>query len=105
MNKYELGEVRNYLITSRNLSTKTYFFDNLIFGGIAFCLFYYLFFIRRYLYLFKIKDKNLSFIKIPLLYIILSSLLYVTFNIKFEVWFFLAFVDVLRTKLNKRDYD
>mgnify|MGYP006095017107 CR=1 FL=1 len=104
MSKFELGEVKKYLITSKNLSTKTYLFDNLIFGGIPFLLFYYLFFVRRYFFLSKIKDKNLSFIKIPLLYIILSSLLYVTFSVKFEIWFFLAFIDVLRTKFNKNIY-
>lgn len=99
MSPFELREVKGYLTTTKNLSSKTYFFDNLIFGGVFFLLFFYLFFVKRYFIFSKMKLSSLSFIKIPLIYIILSGIVYVTFNIKYEIWFFLAFIDVLVTKL------
>ena len=99
MSSFNLIEVKKYLETSNSLSTKTYFFDNLIYGGISFLLFFYYFFIKRYFFFSKQSYSSLSFIKIPLLYIVLSSLLYVTFAIKYEVWFFLAFLDVLESKI------
>ena len=99
MSPFELREVKGYLTTTKNLSSKTYFFDNLIFGGVFFLLFFYLFFVKRYFIFSKMKLSSLSFIKIPLIYIILSGIVYVTFNIKYEIWFFLAFIDVLLTKL------
>ncbi|MDG1384969.1 MAG: hypothetical protein P8P50_05460 [Flavobacteriaceae bacterium] len=99
MSSFELREVKGYLTTTKNLSSKTYFFDNLVFGGIFFLLFFYLFFLKRYFIFSKIKSSSLAFIRIPLLYIILSSIVYVTFAIKYEIWFFLAFIDVLGAKL------
>ena len=94
MSSFELREVKGYLTTTKNLSSKTYFFDNLVFGGIFFLLFFYLFFLKRYFIFSKIKSSSLAFIRIPLLYIILSSIVYVTFAIKYEIWFFLAFIDI-----------
>lgn len=99
MSSFELREVKGYLTTTKNLSSKTYFFDNLIFGGVFFLLFFYLFFVKRYFIFSRMKLSSLAFIKIPLIYIILSGMVYVTFSIKYEIWFFLAFIDVLVTKL------
>lgn len=103
MINFNLNEIKQYLQTTKSLSAKTYFFNNLVFGGIPFLLFYYLFFIRRYYSIAKIQADNLSLIKIPLIFIILSSFVYITLEIKYEVWFFLAFIDVLSNKFkNKR---
>jgi hypothetical protein len=105
MSNFNLGEVKGYLETSKSLSSKTYFFNNLVYGGVPFLLFFYLFFIKRIFTLSKIKAKHLMLLKIPLLFIILSSFLYVTFEIKYEVWFFLAFVDVLSNKLKNQSFE
>jgi hypothetical protein len=101
MERFSLGEVKGYIGTSKNLSTKTFFFNHLIFGGIPFLFFFYLFFVRRYFFISKIKNVVFTFVRIPLLYIILSGFIYITFDIKYEVWFFLAFVDVIANKLKK----
>ncbi|UZO81874.1 hypothetical protein NBT05_05260 [Aquimarina sp. ERC-38] len=102
MSPFNLEEVKLYLNDTKSLSSKTYFFDNLVFGGIPFLLFYFIFFIKRYIYFSKLKIQQLAFIRIPLLYVILSSLLYVTFSIKYEVWFFMAFLDVLQKKIKSK---
>ncbi|MCP2026417.1 putative membrane protein [Flavobacterium sp. HSC-32F16] len=94
-----LQEIKGYLITTKALSTKTDFFDNLIFGGFGFILFFYNFFIKRYIFFSKFRDTNFFFIKTPLLFFILAGLIYVTFYIKYEVWFLMAFLDVLQTQI------
>lgn len=91
MQQYNLNEVKMYLESPQFLSSKTYFFDHLLFGGLGFLLFFYLFFIRRLRRISKIK--NIYPLRIVLVYIILASIFYLTFHIKYEVWFFLAFLD------------
>jgi len=93
MQQFNLNEIKQYLSSPKFLSSKTYFFDHLVFAGIPFLLFYYLFFIKRYQRLSKLNDVYL--IKIILAFIILSSITYTTFIIKYEVWFFLALIDVI----------
>ncbi len=91
MQQFNLGEIKEYLQASKNLSSKTYFFDQLVFGGIPFLLFYYLFFIKRIKRIKKIANSYL--LRIVLIYTLLASVFYLTFHIKYEIWFFLAFID------------
>lgn len=93
MQQFNLSEIKQYMSSPKFLSSKTYFFDHLVFAGIPFLLFYYLFFIKRYQRLSRLN--NVSLIKIILAFIILSSVTYTTFIIKYEVWFFLAVIDVI----------
>lgn len=97
-----LHEIKGYLTTTKALSTKTDFFDNLMYGGFGFIVFFYNFFVKRYFFFSKFRDTNLFFIKVPLLFCILAGLIYVTFYIKYEVWFLMAFLDVLQSQINNR---
>lgn len=95
---FDLREIKTYLSTTKALSTKSEFFDNLIYGGIFFLYFFYKFYIQRYFYFLKIRKLEVFFLKIPLLFIILSGIVYITYHIKYEVWFFLAFLDFVQQK-------
>ncbi|MDR7369793.1 hypothetical protein [Flavobacterium aquidurense] len=95
----DLTEVKGYLTTTKALSTKTDFFDNLMYGGIAFVIFYYQFFIKRYFFFSKFNQQNLFFVKVPLLFCILAGVIYITYYIKYEVWFLMAFLDVLQSQM------
>lgn len=94
-----LTEIMGYRSTTAALSTKTYFFDHLILGGIGFLFFFYHFFIKRYIFFARIKRQDILFIIIPLVFVILGGIVYFTYDIKYEVWFLLAFTDVLQKKL------
>ena len=100
MQKFELAEVKQYLISPKYLSSKTYFFDELVFGGIAFLLFFYYFFIKRYFRLVVLPKSYI--LRMILIYIILSSIFYLTFSIKYEIWFFLAFIDFYQTQKHEQ---
>lgn len=94
-----LEEVKGYLGTTKALSTKTDFFDNLIYGGIGSIYFYYLFFIKRYFYVASIKNATMFFIKVPLIFSILAGFIYITYYIKYEVWLLMAFLDALESQM------
>lgn len=98
-----LQEIKGYLTTTKALSTKTEFFDNLMYGGIGFLIFFYQFFIKRYFFFSKFRNPNFFFIKVPLLFCILAGVIYITFYIKYEVWFLMAFLDVLQSQLNNKN--
>lgn len=98
-----LQEIKGYLITTKALSTKTDFFDNLMYGGFGFIVFFYKFFVKRYFFFSKFRDTNFFFIKVPLLFCILAGLIYITFYIKYEVWFLMAFLDVLQSQITKEN--
>ena len=100
-----LSEIMGYRSTTQALSTKTYFFDHLIIGGIGFLFFFYHFFIKRYLFFSHIKRQDILFVIIPLVFVILGGVVYFTYDIKYEVWFLLAFTDVLQKKLMTRQND
>lgn len=93
---FNLQEIKAYLSTTKALSTKSEFFDNLIFGGVFYLYFFYKFFIQRYNDLLKISKQETYFLKIPLLFIILAGIIYITYHIKYEVWLFLAFLDFIK---------
>ncbi|MGG8496012.1 hypothetical protein ACQY1Q_06325 [Tenacibaculum sp. TC6] len=93
MQEFNTLEIEQYLHTPKNLSSKTYFFDHLVFGGFFFLIFFYLFFIKRLRRVSYIKKGYL--LKMILIYVILSSIFYLTLHIKYEVWFFLALIDFL----------
>lgn len=93
---FNLQEIKAYLSTTKALSTKSEFFDNLIFGGIVYLYFFYKFFIQRYYNLSKIAKQETYFLRIPLLFIILAGIIYITYHIKYEVWLFLAFLDFVQ---------
>lgn len=95
MNVFNLNEISGYLITTNALSTKTYFFDQLMFGGIGFLIFFHQFFYLRYKRL--TKDPSAGTLKIILIFLILSGMLYITYHVKYEVWIFLAIIDYLET--------
>lgn len=97
-----LQEIKGYLTTTKALSTKTDFFDNLMYGGIGFIVFFYNFFIKRYFFFSKFRDTNFFFIKAPLLFCILAGLIYITFYIKYDVWFLMAFLDALQSQINNK---
>ncbi|MDQ1168097.1 hypothetical protein [Flavobacterium sp. SORGH_AS_0622] len=97
-----LQEIKGYLTTTKALSTKTDFFDNLMYGGLGFIVFFYNFFIKRYFFFSKFRDTNFFFIKAPLLFCILAGLIYITFYIKYEVWFLMAFLDALQSQINNK---
>jgi hypothetical protein len=94
-----LQEIKGYLTTTKALSTKTDFFDNLMFGGVASIIFYYQFFIKRFFFFSRLSNPNYFFVKVPLLFCILAGLIYITFYIKYEVWFLMAFLDALQSQI------
>lgn len=98
-----LQEIKGYLTTTKALSTKTDFFDNLIYGGLGFIIFFYNFFVKRYFFFSKFRNSNFFFIKVPLLFCILAGVIYITFYIKYEVWFLMAFLDVLQSQITKEN--
>jgi len=100
---FNLQEIKDYLSTTKALSTKSEFFDNLIYGGVIYLYFFYKFFIQRYNELSKIVKQELYFLRIPLLFIILAGIVYITYNIKYEVWFFLAFLDFVKEYYHNED--
>jgi len=97
-----LQEIKSYLTTTKALSTKTEFFDSLMYGGIGFLIFFYHFFIKRYFFFSKFNNPNFFFLKVPLLFTILAGIIYITFYIKYEVWFLMAFLDVLQSRINNK---
>lgn len=100
VDRFILLEIKTYTNTTLALSTKTEFLDNLVQGGIFFLIFYYLFFVKKYIKLIKIKES--IFLNIILLYMILAGVVYITYNIKYEVWFFMAYLDFfLNKKINE----
>lgn len=100
VDQFNLQEIRTYLSTTKALSTKTAFFDELMYGGVFFLVFFYQFFIKRYLNLSKIKNIDFYFLKIPLAFVILAGVVYITYHVKYDVWIFLALTNVLESKYN-----
>jgi hypothetical protein len=96
----DLDEIKGYLLSAKGLSTKTEFFDGLIYGGIGFLVFYYQFFVKRVFFFFKVKNPTFFFLKVPLIFSILAGSIYITFHIKYEVWFLMAFLDVMQNRIN-----
>ena len=82
---------------------KPFFFVELVKGGLAFILFFYNFFVKRIQWLKNRMFNNLKLIipYIILLYIIVVSLTYLTFEIKYEVWLFLALMDYIEKNYAK----
>jgi hypothetical protein len=99
----ELSEIKQYLGTTKALSTKTEFFDGLIYGGIGYIYFYYVFFIKKYKEITKINNPIFFPLKVTLLYAILSGLTYINYIIKYEIWFLFAFFNVIQHKY-KNEY-
>jgi len=100
---FNLQEIKAYLSTTKSLSTKSEFFDNIIFGGVVFLYFFYKFFIQRYFEISRIPKQELYFLRIPLLFIILAGIIYITYHIKYEIWFFLAFLDFVMNEYYHKD--
>lgn len=100
-----LQEVKGYLKTTEALSTKTDFFDNLVYGGVASIYFYFHFFIKRYFYFSKSSNSNMFFIKVPLVFSILAGFIYITYYIKYEVWLLMAFLDALQSRMTNREIE
>ena len=96
----DLNEIKGYLLSAKGLSTKTEFFDGLIYGGIGFLVFYYQFFVKRVFFFFKVKNPTFFFLKVPLIFSILAGSIYITFHIKYEVWFLMAFLDVMQNRIS-----
>ncbi|MDO4728331.1 MAG: hypothetical protein Q4B43_04915 [Bacteroidota bacterium] len=99
---FNLQEVKGYLSTTKALSTKTEFFDNLLYGGIFFIIFFYKFFIRKYIEISKIPDTYFYFIRIPIAFMIMAGIIYVTFHVKYDVWLLLALADVFLIEYNQK---
>lgn len=92
----DLREIKSYLSSTKALSTKSEFFDQIIYGGIVYLFFFYKFFVKRFLFFSKIKKQEVYFLRIPLLFIILAGIIYITYHIKYEVWLFLAILDFVQ---------
>ena len=100
VDQFNLQEIRGYLSTTQALSTKSAFFDELMFGGIFFIIFFYQFYIKRYLTLSKIQDLDFYFLRIPLAFAVMAGIVYITYHVKYDVWIFLAIADVFEKKYN-----
>ena len=98
MSDFNLYEVSRFLNSSKFLSTKTYFFDHLIFGGIGFVLFCWLFFVKRFSSIKRIT--YFPILRIGLVFVLLSGVFYITYAVKYDVWMFFAILDVLERKVN-----
>jgi hypothetical protein len=94
----DMSEIRTYMVSTKNLSTKTDFFDNLIFGGVGFLFFFYRFYVLRYMTLYKQKGLHFFYLKIVYLFSVLAGFVYITFHIKYEIWFLFALIDVVLNK-------
>lgn len=92
----DLREIKSYLSSTKALSTKSEFFDQLIYGGVVYLYFFYKFFVKRFFQFSKIKAQEVYFLRIPLLFIILAGIIYITYHIKYEVWLFMAFLDFVQ---------
>lgn len=92
------NELSGYINTTKNQSTKTFFFDHLIYGGIGFIVFCYYFFVKRFHFFSRNVFQSSFLIKVPFIFVILAGLVYITYDIKYEVWFLFAFIDVLENK-------
>jgi len=71
-----------------------------MFGGIFFIIFFYQFYIKRYLTLSKIQDLDFYFLRIPLAFAVMAGIVYITYHVKYDVWIFLAIADVFEKKYN-----
>ncbi len=100
VDQFNLQEIRGYLSTTKALSTKSAFLDELMFGGIFFIIFFYRFYIKRYLTLSKITDLDFYFLRIPLAFAVMAGIVYITYHVKYDVWIFLAIADVFEKKYN-----
>lgn len=100
VDQFNLQEIRGYLSTTKALSTKSAFLDELMFGGIFFLIFFYRFYIKRYLTLSKIVDLDFYFLRIPLAFAVMAGIVYITYHVKYDVWIFLAIADVFEKKYN-----
>lgn len=99
----DLREIKSYLSSTKALSTKSEFFDQLIYGGVVYLYFFYKFFVTRFLDFSRIKKQEVYFLRIPLLFIILAGIIYITYHIKYEVWLFLAFLDFIQDDYSKEN--
>jgi len=98
VDQFNLQEIRGYLSTTKALSTKTAFFDELMYGGIFFLVFFYQFFIKRYINLSKIKNLDFYFLRIPVAFAIMAGIVYITYHVKYDVWILLALANVFETQ-------
>lgn len=92
----DLREIKAYLSSTKALSSKSDFFDQLMYGGVVYLYFFYRFYVKRVLFFHNIKKQEVYFLRIPLLFIILAGIIYITYHIKYEVWLFLAFLDFIQ---------
>ena len=100
VDQFNLQEIRGYLSTTKALSTKSAFFDELMYGGVFFLVFFYQFYVKRYLNLSKIKNIDFYFLRIPIAFAIMAGIVYITYHVKYDVWVFLAIADVFEKKYN-----
>jgi hypothetical protein len=91
MDQFNLLEIQDYINSSKNLSAKSYFLDGIIEGGLFFLIFFYLFFVRTYLQI-KRNTENI-WLKLISLYFILSGIVFITFHVKYEIWFIFAYIE------------
>lgn len=92
LNIFNLDEISVYINTTKALSTKTYFFDQLIYGGVGFLWFFYNFFLTRFK---KLLGHTNNILKVILLFLVLAGITFVTFHVKYEIWLFLAIIDYI----------
>lgn len=100
-NIYSLNfsEFNNFYYSGNGMSAKSWFFNNLLFNGF-FAIFLYGYMIKRFI------SKDIPIIlKFGSLFIILGSIFYLSLDIKYEVWFFIAFLEFLLTKQKRGIYN
>ncbi|MBD2848587.1 hypothetical protein IDH44_25695 [Paenibacillus sp. IB182496] len=88
MSQINAGELLNYVSSDKNLGVKSGFFQWLMFGGIGTVVFFFVL-IRGML----ARARGSLVLYVGLVFTLLS-LLYVTLEIKYEVWLLLAFLSV-----------
>lgn len=98
MDDFKLLEIKSYITSAKALSSKSYFLDSLMQGGIFFLYFFYKFFVKTYIKLLKVERE--VWLKIIALYFIMAGIIYITFDIKYEIWFVFAYIEVLINRKN-----
>ena len=98
MDDFKLLEIKSYITSAKALSSKSYFLDSLMQGGIFFLYFFYKFFVKTYIKLLKVERE--VWLKVIALYFIMAGIIYITFDIKYEIWFVFAYIEVLINRKN-----
>lgn len=96
------NELQNFYYTNSGLSVKSWFFNGLMILGVFIIYFYY-----RLVKLYMFNHRYPAVIKFCSMFLIFSSIFYVSLDLKFEVWFYFSIVEYLNynSKIRNRKED